>query len=106
MRKEQRSAERVKANLTSRWEGVLTQCEGIISDISTNGCFVMTSGNAAPGELVRVEMRLPTGEWLCLWGEVVDQAYDIGFAMRFTGGSDGEEKLLAQFIEQKLSRRG
>ena len=103
---ERRQAERVYVRLDARWEGVLAQCEGHIVDLSTTGCFVLTSDRVKPKELIRVEIQLPTEGWLYLWGEVVYRIEDMGFALRFTGVSTMEQamlNLLLDFVRDETS---
>ncbi|HYE65247.1 MAG TPA: PilZ domain-containing protein [Pyrinomonadaceae bacterium] len=96
---ERRTAERVKVNLPTRWEGVLTQREGTITDISATGCFILTPGEVADRELVRVEIELPTGGKIYLWGEVLNIAPEIGFAVRFTGFTEKEQTMLDLLVD-------
>lgn len=102
---ERRAAERVRVNLNARWEGVLEQHVGTISDISTSGCFILTSGEVKSGELVRVEIQLPTEGWIYQWGEVVYHVPDIGFAVRFTGLSEKEHMMLSLLIDYVRGER-
>ena len=106
---ERRQAERVYVRLNARWEGVMAQCEGQIVDLSTTGCFVLTSDRVKPKELIRVEIQLPTEGWMYLWGEVVYRIEDMGFALHFTGVSDMEQamlNLLIDFVRDETSSAG
>ena len=91
---ERRRAERVKVALDAHWEGVLAQCSGTVVDLSVTGCFILTPDQVRTKELIRVEMVSPTGGLLYLWGEVVYQVHEMGFALRFTG-SDADIDLTA-----------
>ena len=102
MMRERRKSPRIKVYFSARWEGVLAQQDGTISDLSTGGCFILTPGDVIKSELIRVEIFMPEGEPLALWGEVVEHFNEIGFSLRFTGGSGEEEARLAQFIQQVL----
>jgi PilZ domain len=96
---ERRQAERVKVTLDAHWEGVLAQCSGLVVDLSTTGCFILTPDQVRTKELIRVEMTSPTGGLLYLWGEVVYQVHEMGFAVRFTGTTEREEAMLRLLIE-------
>ena len=89
--------------MQARWEGVLAQQEATITDLSRTGCFVLTGGKVEPKELVRLEMEIPGGDPLVLWGEVVEAAYDIGFAVKFTSMTDDDELRLRRFITSLLT---
>lgn len=94
MRHERRNAPRVPVSLSARWEGVLNQQEATVADLSTNGCFVLSGGKVRAKELIRMEIRLPEGEPIYLWAEVVDAAHEIGFGVRFTScGAEDQERL-------------
>ena len=95
---ERRSAPRVRANMKVRWEGLLTQGPGTVSDISISGCFVLTGGEVKAGELIRLEIYFPSGEVLLQWGEVAYPSPEIGFALRFRHGNEDEKRSLAALI--------
>lgn len=101
--KERRQAPRVRVDLPARWEGVLAQREATITNLSVNGCFVLSGGDVEQKELIRLEINLPEGEPIYLWSEVVDPAEEIGFAVRFTSTSDEEHTRLEEYINGVLS---
>jgi hypothetical protein len=76
--------------------------EGAVTSLSANGCFVLTGGQVESKELVRLEIELAAGNPLYLWGEVVDAAYEIGFAVRFNSMGTAEEERLRHFMDQAL----
>jgi PilZ domain len=93
---ERRAAERLRIDLSARWEGLRTQGRGAVSDLSSLGCFVLTSGEVKPGELIRLEISFPQ-EVASLWGQVVYAVPEIGFAMRFVF-SGNDERILNRLI--------
>jgi len=102
--KERRRAKRVNVDLPTRWEGATMLHQGTISSLSQTGCFLLTGGQVEPKELVRVEVMLPDNEEpLSLWGEVVEAAYEIGFAVRFNPLNDDQHKRLVRFVDKKIS---
>jgi len=90
-------------NLPARWEGVLTLQDADITNLSMHGCFVLTGGAVENKELVRVEIILPDDTEISAWGEVVDAANEIGFAVQFTSIPDDELQRLEQFLKQALA---
>lgn len=96
---ERRRSERFQTDLPARWVGVLAASRGSLVDVSSTGCFVLTNDDVRTGELVRLEMRTPTGRDIHLWGEVVYQIAEMGFALRFTGGDETERKMLAACLD-------
>ena len=105
MTNERRSAARIKVNLPVRWEGVLTQQVATITSLSETGCFVLTGGKVEAKELIRLEIALPDQEAVYFWSEVVDEAYEIGFAARFTSSEDDDRARLSAYVESELARQ-
>lgn len=104
MTEERRRSQRVDVNLPVRWEGVLAQKSATVTSLSENGCFIITGGKVEAKELIRLEIELPGAEPLYFWSEVVEEAYDIGFAARFTSASDEDKERLTAFMKQELAR--
>jgi len=91
-----RSDERVSLNLSAKWDGISGTHEGRIEDLSLGGCFVNTKGRVDVGEIVTVALRLPSGEWLQLRGEVTSYQLGIGFGVLFSFLTYDEEQILRQ----------
>lgn len=106
MPRERRRADRFQTDLEARWEGVLTSREGKVVDLSATGCFLLTADEVQRGELIRLEIRTPDGPWLYLWGEVVYQVSEMGFAVHFTGTTASEAASLRGLLEYIRVRRG
>ncbi|HAF22411.1 MAG TPA: hypothetical protein DCK93_05775 [Blastocatellia bacterium] len=100
---ERRRAPRSNVNLPARWEGALTQQEANVTNLSSSGCFVLSGGRVEPKELVRLEIEFPDEEPIYPWAEVVDEASEIGFAVRFTSMDDEERDRLERFLSRVLS---
>lgn len=96
---ERRTAQRVKTNLPAVWENAFTRHEGKISSLSGTGCFVLTGGEVKLGELLRLEISLGDDSPLVIWGEVSDEATEIGFSLLFTEFESDGEKRLARWLE-------
>lgn len=102
MEKERRRSPRVKVNLPARWEGVLSQQQASVTDLSKTGCFVLSGGKVEPRELIRLEITFPDNAQIYPWAEVIEEASEIGFAVRFTSMDDEENERLEQFVRQAL----
>ncbi len=98
MTDERRQEERVQINLPVRWNGQSGTHEARIEDLSFGGCFVNTSGRVDAGEIIVLEIKLPSGEWLPLRGEVASYQDGIGFGLLFTFLTDDEEYALREVI--------
>ena len=95
---ERRTAERVRLNLRTRWETLMTQGRGTVCDLSSTGCFVLSGGEVNPGELTRLEIHFPEGI-VAVWGEVVYSIAEMGFAIGFKFEIESERRALDKLIE-------
>ena len=100
MEKDRRSAPRARVKLSARWEGVLSRENATVTDLSRSGCFVLTGGNVEVKELVWLEIQLTDQLKVNFWAEVVNQAPEIGFALKFNSSSPEHEAALAEFLEK------
>ncbi|HEY2963058.1 MAG TPA: PilZ domain-containing protein [Pyrinomonadaceae bacterium] len=98
--KDRRSAPRVRVNLPARWEGVQSREDATVTDLSRSGCFVLTGGKVEVRELVWLEIQLTGTQTVNFWAEVVDEASEIGFALKFNSSSPEDEATLANFLER------
>ncbi|MBC8032234.1 MAG: PilZ domain-containing protein [Pyrinomonadaceae bacterium] len=98
MTEERRSDERVPLNLPVRWDGLSGTSEARIDDLSLGGCFVNTGGRVDVGELVGLEIQLPSGEPLLLRGEVTSYQAGIGFGVVFPFLTGEEEQALRELV--------
>jgi PilZ domain-containing protein len=99
MEKERRSAPRARVKLQARWEGVLSRENATVTDLSRSGCFVLSGGKVDMKELVCLEIQLTEQQTVNFWAEVVDQASEIGFALKFNSSSPEDEATLASYLE-------
>lgn len=81
------------------WQGSSGQQDARMSEISMDGCFIdsITQGRTL-GELVEFKVHLPTGPWISLQGELVNEDYPIGFGLRFSELGEDEKRLLAEVV--------
>ena len=94
---ERRRAQRFHANVRVRWETLKAQGRGDVCDLSSSGCFVLTGGEVVRGELARLELML-AGDMTTLWGNVVYNINEMGFAVRFVFGSGADEQIVERVI--------
>ena len=99
MEVERRKAPRARVKLPARWEGALSRENATVTDISRNGCFVLTGGKVEMKELVWLEISLTEQQTVNFWAEVVDSASEIGFALKFNSSSPEDEAALATYLE-------
>ena len=100
---ERRQAPRAKVNLRARWEGDLGQHEAEVTSLSKSGCFVLSGGKVKAKELIRLELMIPNEETIHLWAEVVEEADEIGFALKFTSSEETYQARLEKFLQKCLT---
>lgn len=97
---ERRQDKRINISLQVRWDGMAGTHEARLDDISMGGCFVNTTGRVEIDEVVSLEIRLPSGEWLGLRGEVTSFQPGIGFGLLFTFLTEDEEDALRDLVDE------
>ena len=99
MTQNRRQHERAAMNLRARWEGISGQQECRVGDIAMGGCFVDSMSRVEIGELVSLEIELPSGEWLPLRGEVTTCQEPVGFGLQFRFLTDAEKSALKKLVD-------
>jgi hypothetical protein len=96
---ERRSTQRARVQIDACWEGFTAECGGLVVDLSETGCFILASDLVTPNELVRITLNPSSNEQIRLWGQVVYQVKEMGFALRFLGhGEGGDHSALWQLL--------
>jgi hypothetical protein len=102
MTDERRKHSRVPVLFDVIWEGATGRYEARTSDLSMGGCFVDTIGQASTGETINFKLRLPSGGWLELRGEVTYEFPSMGFGVHFTTASDADWKRLEWLLKAEV----
>lgn len=103
--RERRRASRYKVNFRARWEGRRAAREATITDLSTCGCFVLTDDLVRRGETIRLDLVLPRGGHVTLWGKVVYQLEEIGFALDFERFRHEEDRKRLEWLVRAEAHR-
>jgi hypothetical protein len=98
MPEERRSNKRKRLLLEAKWESMSSTHEARVDDLSLGGCFVDTVGRVQLNEAVDLEIRLPSGKWLSLRGQVASYQPGVGFGMSFTSLSKAEVAALEDLM--------
>jgi hypothetical protein len=103
---ERRKTKRAPVELPARWESTSGVYEGSVNNISVGGCFLRSAGSARARDPIKVEIQLPTGRWIYVWGVVVRHTAEKGeegFAVRFTVIDEkqlGMLNLLMEYVDE------
>jgi hypothetical protein len=102
MMNDRRQHPRIETALDVRWDGISGSHQAKISNISINGCFIETAGQARTGELISFTIPLPTGSTLMLKGRVMYQRPSQGFGVLFEPLSELQHEQLSMMVDLAL----
>lgn len=95
---ERRRQKRYDTRISVDWENPKGRRAACVSDINTEGCFLLSSGIVSDGQIVKVFFPLSNGKKVLFWGKVVNHVFDIGFALRFATLTEANGSLLMKLI--------
>jgi CheY-like chemotaxis protein len=90
--------DQVNVSLEVVWHGAAGNFNARIGAISMHGCFIESAGEEVMGEIVNFNVCLPSGIWVTLEGEVIDQDFSTGFEVQFTNLSPDNLRLLTHVV--------
>lgn len=96
--KDRRAVPRYPISVNVEWEGASPRNQGTLSDISSNGCFVLTSGFVDDGEIVRLFLPLSDGMKVQLLAVVANHVVEIGFGAKFFDVSPAQFEFISNFV--------
>ena len=80
---ERRTEPRFEVCLDVVIEGGAVSRGARVADLSEGGCYIDSLVEAYKGEVLQIKIKLPTGEWLELVGEVAHHTPRLGMGLRF-----------------------
>ena len=75
--------------------------EARISDLSEGGCYVESWACVGPGDTVRFELQLPSGEAYAVVGEVTYAFEGMGFGVKFLEMDDSLRGRIGELVESE-----
>lgn len=105
MPEERRNAVRTPVSLEARWKRLSGDArDAHLKNLSVSGCFLETSIDLSAQPHVRepieVEIVMPDGESLVIWGEVVFNIPEGGIGVYFTKLDKQVRQSLSRFVKQ------
>lgn len=97
---ERRASSRFMVEVDVEWQGAGPRTPGSISDVSLDGCYVLTAGEVTDGETVRLFVPLADGMKVELSGQVANHVFDIGFGLKFDQLSAAQRDILGHLVRQ------
>ena len=96
---ERRTELRVGVDADVEWVLDGERRPGRLSDMSLNGCFVLSAGSFTDGEIVLICFPHADGGRVEIRGEIVNNVPEIGFAARFLKLTPFHEQFIRDFAE-------
>jgi hypothetical protein len=100
---ERRGMKRYPVEIEVEWEGSVGRSTGSMSDVSLDGCFVLSSGDVNDGEPVRLFVPLADGMKVEFGGRVANHVFEIGFGVKFDQLSAAQRDLLVKVVRDSES---
>ncbi len=91
---DRRAIKRQNVSIDVEWEGPYGRFPGVVSDLSESGCFVLSSGEVAAGDSIKLLLPLGGGMKVEVFGEVRNCVFEIGFALRFLNINDAQNNVI------------
>lgn len=96
---ERRSTNRYPIEVDVEWQGSGGRLSGSVSDVSLDGCFVLSSGEVNDGETVRLFVPLADGMKVEFSGRVANHVFEIGFGLKFDALSAAQRDVLGRLVK-------
>ncbi len=96
---ERRETNRYPISVDIEWEVNSVRLSGTLSDVSFDGCFVLSSGEVDDGFLIRIFVPLADGMKVQFSGKVANHVFEIGFGVRFDHLSAAQRKVLVNLVK-------
>ncbi|MEQ1607238.1 MAG: PilZ domain-containing protein [Pyrinomonadaceae bacterium] len=97
---ERRSTNRFPVEVDVEWQGSGERLAGSVSDVSLDGCFVLSSGDVTDGETVKLFIPLADGMKVEFSGKVANHVLEIGFGLKFDGLSAAQRDVLSRIVRE------
>ncbi len=95
---ERRAINRYPVEVDVEWEGADRRSTGSISDVSLDGCFVLSSGDVSDGDQVKIYIPLADGMKVEFTGRIANHVVEIGFGLKFDKLSDAQRNVLTAIV--------
>ena len=101
--RERRSTNRYSIEFDVEWESSAGRRSGTISDVSLDGCFVLSSGDVNDGDRIKIFVPLADGMRVQFDAKVANHVFEIGFGVKFESLSAAQRELLVKLVHRSES---
>lgn len=103
---EKRKYERVPLRLEAQWNGLARNYPAVTTDVSFGGCYIESIDDVNVGDILNLQLTLPSKRILPLQGEVRYHHPTIGFGIRFVEVSALQQGVLTSLLRQDGMKNG
>ena len=97
---DRRSSNRYPVDANVEWEaGTSGRQPGTLSDVSFEGCFVLSNGDVEDADHVRIFIPLGGGMKAQFDGRISNHVFEIGFGVRFDPLSNAQKEILTNLVK-------
>jgi hypothetical protein len=96
---ERRTQRRFNVCFDAVWDGARSNAYARVTDLSEGGCYIDSIAEATEGEILHLKIKLPSGDWLDLAGEVAHRFVRLGFGLRFINLNDEQQSKLRLLLD-------
>lgn len=97
---ERRTTNRYPVDVAVEWGSAIGRQPGTLSDLSFDGCFVLSNGDVEDGDNVKVFIPLGEGMKVQFDGRVVNHVFEIGFGVKFVPLSQAQKEILTKLVKE------
>ena len=97
---ERRSTNRYPLDIPVEWEAASGRQPGTLSDVSFDGCFVLSNGDVADGDNVKIFLPLGDGMKVQFDGRIANHVFEIGFGVKFVPLSQAQKEILTKLVKE------
>jgi hypothetical protein len=98
---ERRSTTRYPLDAAVEWESPTSGRQpGTLSDVSFDGCFVLSNGDVEDGDGVKIFIPLGEGMKVQFDGRIANHVFEIGFGVKFTPLSHAQKEILTKLVKE------
>lgn len=96
---DRRATNRFPLTVDVEWDTGGERLPGVLSDVSFDGCFVLSSGEVEDGAAVRIFVPLADGMKVQFGGKTANHVFEIGFGVKFEPLSTAQRDLLVALVK-------
>lgn len=98
---DRRTTNRYPLDVPIQWETRNGRQPGSLSDVSFEGCFVLSNGDVEDGDPVKIFVPLGEGMKVEFDGKIANHVFEIGFGVKFGPLSQAQKEILTKLVKEQ-----